>query len=141
MTAGAGARLTVDELHPALLQRPESGLEIGNTVGDVMEPGAPPGQEAADGSVGRERLEELQLAVSGADETEIHALGLDALAPGTAGTCHGFEGRKGVVDGRDGDGDVVEGQPPEGVVGTGGVVGQGSLGQEIALIRQWKQYG
>ena len=141
MTVSAGAGLTVDELHSALLQRPQGGLEIGNTVGDVMEPGPPLRQETADGGVGRERLEELQLAVSGADETDINALGRDALARGTAGTCHGFEGRKGVVDGRDGDGDVVEGETPERVIGAGGVVGQGRLGQEIALIREWKQYG
>lgn len=118
MAMGAGSRAAVDQLEARGLERGEGGVDVGNAIRDVVETRSAPGDEAADRRVRTERLEELQPAVSGPDETELDTLALDPLAAGTPGARGGFEGWEGVIERMHGDSDVVEGQAPQWIVRT-----------------------
>lgn len=91
MAVSARAWRSVDQLEAALLERAESGDDVGDTIGDVVQPGAALFEEAADGGVRSEGLEQLQAALPGTHEAELDALRFDPLAAGTAAAAGGFE--------------------------------------------------
>ena len=70
----APARLLVDQLRPLAGELAERRPDVVDLVGDVVHPGAPPREEAADGRVLGERREELDTA--GAEQ---HGHGLNPL--------------------------------------------------------------
>jgi diacylglycerol kinase (ATP) len=74
------ARRLVDRLQAGGAQAGERGRDVVDPVGDVVEAGAAPDQEAADGRVLAERRKQLDVAVSDAKQRGLDALRLDRLA-------------------------------------------------------------
>lgn len=105
------ARDPVDQVEATVVQLLESGLDIVDTVRDVVEAGATFLEEPAHGAVGREGLEQLEPGVAGPpDEADGDTLGRDRLDRRRGAAGHGFEGGKYRVNGLDRHSDVVEGQ-------------------------------
>ena len=101
---GAHARCAVDEGYARGIEPREVGLEVLGAVRDVVQSLALSLQEAADGGVGTERLDELH----GADEGDADALCLKGLRRRAGVAGEGFEDAAALFDGVDGYGDVVE---------------------------------
>ncbi len=102
----AGAGLLIDELVPLGGEAGQLRSDVGGAVRDVMEAGATTVQEACDGGVGGEGLEELQLT----HEDNADSLGGEFLHRGTRGTAQAFVKGPGLLDGGDGDGDMIDNQ-------------------------------
>lgn len=98
--------ILIDEFVPGLGQTGHLGPDVRCTVGDVMETGTTTVQEAPDGGVGGEGLQELQLA----DEGDADALSGEFLHRGTRSTAQAFVERPGLLDGGDGDSDMIDNQ-------------------------------
>jgi hypothetical protein len=88
----------VDGLDARLGEPRESGRQVGNTVGDVMEARAAPSEEASDCRVGPERLDQLDARSALAEENDIDTLRFDAFARGTARAGQGFEKRQRFIE-------------------------------------------
>src|SRR5581483_1689021 len=73
-------RLGVDERDPALLQARERGVDVGDTVGDVVEAGPALLDELADGRVRSQGAQQLDVAVADVEEHGLDPLRLDRLA-------------------------------------------------------------
>lgn len=101
---GARARRTIDERDALGIEASEFALEVLGAVGDVVQSLALSLEEAADGGVGTERLEQLH----DADEGDADALGLQRLRRRAGVTGDELEESAARVDGVDGHGDVVE---------------------------------
>ena len=101
---GSQARRPINEVETFGFQTGDRFGEIGNPEGDMMKPGSPPTQEPAHGTVGLERLQELQ----GSDKTNTDALGGDLFGRGTGFPCQGFEKTTGLLQGGNRHGDVVQ---------------------------------
>ncbi len=70
----------VDEVGPRVGELGESGVEIAHLVGDVVHPRPALGEEAADGSVFAERLEQLDAALADPERGGPNALILHRCA-------------------------------------------------------------
>ena len=101
---GTHARCAVDEGYARGIEPREVALEVLGAVRDVVQALALSLQEAADGGVGTERLEQLH----GADEGDADALGLKGLRRRAGVAREAFEEAAARFDGVDGYGDVVE---------------------------------
>lgn len=130
VSVASGACRAIDQLHPGLVQLPQRRLDVGHAVGHVMQPRSAPLEEPTHGRVGAQRLQQLQLAVARSQETQLHALRLDSLAPGTRGTRHEFEGWEHVVNGFDGDRHMVERETLDSIMNM-----HADLGRQFAGIR------
>jgi len=104
MPTGSGPWRSVDEGHPGGLESGEFTDEIAGAIGDVVQALSPALQEAADGRVGTEGLEQLH----GAHEGDADALGLEGFGRGAGITGDELEGMTARFDGTHGDGDVIE---------------------------------
>ena len=101
---GTHARHAVDEGYALGVEPSEVALDVLGAVGDVVQSLAMSLEEAADGGVGTERLEQLH----GAYEGDADALGLQDLRRRAGATGEEFEEASALFDGVDGHGDVVE---------------------------------
>jgi len=104
VSTGSRARLLVDEAEPVGSKSLEVGREVLAPVGDVMEAGTSTGDEAADRSVGGERLEKLE----GPRERDADALGFEGLWAGTPAAGNEFEEATGLIKRTNGDRHVIE---------------------------------
>lgn len=102
--AGSGTRPSVDELDASTPKALEVGLEVGGTVGDVVQARSASGEKAADRAVGAQGLEELY----GPQEAHPDALGFQGLGRGGRLPRKRLEEAGGVFQGSDGYGDVIE---------------------------------
>src|SRR4051794_10853909 len=76
----AGARRLVDEPQAGLAGGVQRGLDVRHLVGDVMQPGAPRGQEAPHGRLLGQRREQLDVALADVQQHGLDALPRDGLA-------------------------------------------------------------
>ena len=72
----------VDQLHAGLLERAQRRLDVCHLVGDVVQPGALSGEEPADGRVGAQRREQLDVVLADVQQHRLDALLGDDLAVG-----------------------------------------------------------
>jgi len=105
VATGAGPRLSVDELEACLGQAGQFGPDVLGPVGDVMEAGAVPIQEAGYGRGRGEGLQEFHSTHEGDPDP----LGRDLLHGGTAGAGHAFVETNGLLQVGGGHGDVIDG--------------------------------
>ena len=105
MTFRAPSGFSVNEADAFALETLELGGDIVDAIGDVMQARTSTLEEATDGGVGSEGLEELD----GADEGDTDSLGLEDLWWGTAFAGEEFVEGASLFDGGHGDGHVVEG--------------------------------
>lgn len=122
MAVGSGARSTVDELHAGGFEARHVALQVIGTVRDVVEGLSPLREEASNGGVGSEWLEQLH----GAHEGHADACVLDGLGRGTAFTGDEFEEATALFDGVNGDGHVVQGPVRLGTLSHGRMLTFGS---------------
>jgi hypothetical protein len=101
---GPDPRLWIDELDAGILEAMERLHQIRNPVGDVMESWPPALEKPAHGSVGAQRLDQLD----GAGERGPDALSFQGLSRGTDFPGQEFEKARGLLQGGDGHGDVVQ---------------------------------
>lgn len=103
------SRVLVDQFDAGGSDSVEGGLEIGNPVRQMMQPGASPLQEPGDrGGVGK-RLEEFQSSDPFTNEGDVDALVFDALHRRPLPTGQELEQGKGLFDRSNGDRNVIEG--------------------------------
>src|SRR5690606_8135253 len=88
--------------------RSKGGVDVGHTVGDVMQPRTTLLEEARDGGVRAQRLEQFDRRWAAADEHDPDALRLDGLGQGPHSAQQGFVVRKNVVDRWNRDRDMVQ---------------------------------
>lgn len=105
VTFRAGPGFCIDEANPLGLQALELGGDVVDAVGEVVQTGSATFEEAGDGGIGTEGLEELD----GPDEGDPDALRFQGLGRGTALAREEFEEGATLFDGVHGDGHVVEG--------------------------------
>jgi thioredoxin 1 len=106
----SGSRCFVDELVALSREAGQGGLQVGYTVGNVVQAGTATLQEPAYGGIRAGRLQQLEPASATADEDNIDLLGGDVLHRGTGGAGDGFKERLHAGDGLHSDRHVVEGQ-------------------------------
>src|SRR4051794_18548049 len=106
--ADARARGVVDELQAAVAQRVERSVDVGDAVGDVVQPRPAGREEATDGAVGLQRPQQLHVAVADVEQDRLDALGLDDLAVGELQAVRLLVQRDRGVEVLDGDPDVVD---------------------------------
>lgn len=113
-TARAGARCLVDQAVATLAAGGEGGVEVGDAVADVVNPGAASGEEPADRRVGLDRLEQLDL---GTAEVEVHDPGaVDDLRAASIDLEHvTIEGER-VLDAGDRDTEMGNGRLHDGQI-------------------------
>lgn len=104
MASGSGSWLPVDEPNALSLETAQLGDELFDPKGDVVKPGSASFEEAADGGVGCEGLQELD----GADEGDADAQRLQPFGRGTGIAAQEFEESTTFFDGTYGDGHVVQ---------------------------------
>ena len=98
----------VDELQAPLAQRGERGVDVGHAVGDVVQPRAAAGQEAAHGRVRREWPQELDVPVADLEQHGLDALLVDDLAVLERQPVGLLVQRDRRVEVGDGDADVID---------------------------------
>ena len=79
-TTDADPRLLVDQLYSCRAEPNKLALDVADLVGDVMHPWAIAFKEAADGSVGAERLEQLYVVLANIEQDGLNSLLLNDLA-------------------------------------------------------------
>lgn len=103
-----GARLLIDEIETLRAAFLEGSDQIGNAIGNVVQPRAPLREEARDRRFFVQRLEQLDSAGPTADEHDADALRIDPLGRGTSGAQKGFVVWQCGGDRWDGDCHVIE---------------------------------
>ncbi len=78
------SRLLVDQLASRLLELGQGRVDVGDLVGDMVQPGALAGQELADGRVGPQRRQQLDVVLAEVEQNRLDALFGDDLAVGQA---------------------------------------------------------
>ena len=78
--ADADPRLGVDQLDAGGGDARQGGVDVVDRVGDVVQARALAGEELADGGVGAERPQQLDVAVADVEQDRLDALRLDRLA-------------------------------------------------------------
>src|SRR4051794_22669431 len=106
--ADAHAGRLVDEPQAAVAQVREGRLDVGDAVGDVVQPRPAAGEEAADRRVGLQRRQQLDVAGTDVEQDRLDALLLDDLAMRERHAVGPLVQRDGGVEVVDGDADVVD---------------------------------
>jgi len=104
VAVGSGAWDTVDQGYAGGVEAGEFRLEVVGPVRDVVQAGSATLQEAPDGVVRTERLDQLH----GADEGDSNALAFEDFDGGTRSARDEFERAATLLDGLDRDGHVIE---------------------------------
>ena len=91
MSPCAGARLLVDQADAGRRQAAQRSLDIGDAIGDVVQPGPTPVEEFLDGRIRAARLQQLDTRCARADKCDVYLLRLDVLDAGTGRVREEFE--------------------------------------------------